>query len=146
MTDDVKFVADKKDKWYLGKFSSNFHGFIDMSSYCFGNSFWKFFINPEPAATTLKMFAFPQWVEKKFSQNEFEVNAPIPFLHKLNGYMYGKPDREIAMLKHQAGFSPEWRSFGISPNMMLIGAACVSGHWGGVNWDLPNHEFVRTLE
>lgn len=50
------------------------------------------------------------------------------------------------MMKHQAGWTPEWRSFGVNPNMLQMGAACVSSHWGGYYPDLPNHVFVRTLE
>lgn len=49
-------------------------------------------------------------------------------------------------MKHQAGWTPEWRSFGVNPNMLQMGAACVSSHWGGYYPDLPNHVFVRTLE
>lgn len=66
MTDDVIFVADRKDKWSLGTFSPTFHGIVDLSAWCFGNSFWKFFLNPNPSATTMRMFAIAQWTEKRF--------------------------------------------------------------------------------
>jgi hypothetical protein len=100
MTDDVEFVADSEDKWSLGTASWTFHGVVDLSSRCLGSGFLNIKTSIEPDKNTLKMFAAANWFEKKYVLDAIEVGSTIPMLQKIDGYLFGKYDREIAVFRH----------------------------------------------
>lgn len=98
MSDDAIFIADKTNKWSLGQHSPSYHQFIDLSSSCFGLSFLNIKTSLEQSENTLKIFALNGRIEQGYNENIIEQDTAIPYLHKINSYLYGKIDREISIM------------------------------------------------
>lgn len=143
MTDDVKFVVDKSNKMFLSKFNAEKVFIVDLSGSCIFGSFNRFWPSCL-SSTTMKMFATHAFFEDNFNKGGIEIDSSIPILEKINSYLYGKIDRDVAILMHQLGWSAEWRNFGLSPIESMLHSKCDGSHFGGHNPDLPNHIFYRT--